>query len=216
MMNIALDLETASRKPNAAILSIGAVVFDPTTPFQSGIEKDFHKLRPSIKPKKEFYRNVNLQSCMDLGLATDGDTFYWWLKQSENARKALLPDRIPIKKAVQDFLYWFRSLMYVEPYGINENTPIWTNMDFDAPILRNAIYQYYLEEDIPCSYRVWRDLRTLKELAVVKGMKEEDYEAGREAIRQDFQMPVEEHNALVDANLMAFKVKYLISFLEKV
>jgi len=71
--DVMLDLETMGKKSNAAIVSIGAVEFD----IETG------------KTGREFYKVVDLQSCLDLGLKVEASTIYWWLMQSEAARKRI-------------------------------------------------------------------------------------------------------------------------------
>ncbi|MEO2037995.1 MAG: 3'-5' exonuclease [Martelella sp.] len=66
-----VDLETMGTAPGSAIVSIGAVSFDPE--------------KGSIG--EEFFRVVNLRSCERAGLTIDPDTVLWWLKQSEAARQ---------------------------------------------------------------------------------------------------------------------------------
>lgn len=67
--NLMIDLESMGKKPNAPIVSIGAVFFDP----QSG------------ELGQEFYTAVNLESAMEQGAVPDGDTILWWLRQSSEA-----------------------------------------------------------------------------------------------------------------------------------
>lgn len=67
MNNLMIDLESMGKKPNAPIVSIGAVIFDP----QSG------------ELGQEFYTAVNLESAMEQGAVPDGDTILWWLRQAQ-------------------------------------------------------------------------------------------------------------------------------------
>jgi len=68
-----IDLETMGNKPNAPIVSIGAVFFDPST----------GELGP------EFYRVVSLKSAIAGGAVPDPETIIWWMQQSEEARMAI-------------------------------------------------------------------------------------------------------------------------------
>lgn len=82
MNNLMIDLESMGKKPNAPIVSIGAVFFDP----QSG------------ELGQEFYTAVNLESAMEQGAVPDGDTILWWLRQSSEARSAIcVDDAMPIR-----------------------------------------------------------------------------------------------------------------------
>jgi hypothetical protein len=61
-----IDLETLATSTDAAILTIGAVKFDP-------FGKDIQE------PQMEsFYVRVDLDSCHDIGLKVNDDTIAWW------------------------------------------------------------------------------------------------------------------------------------------
>lgn len=79
MNNIMVDEETLGKTPGHAILAIGAVRFDAGGLYD------------------EFYTTIDIRSCLDVGLNIDGDTFLWWLKQSDEARKQI---HSPAKKAL--------------------------------------------------------------------------------------------------------------------
>ena len=80
-----IDIETMGNKPGSAIVSIGAVMFDP-------------KNWEDPDKKSKFYSTINLQSCLDCGLEVDGSMVYWWMQQSEDAREGIQnPEPSPIK-----------------------------------------------------------------------------------------------------------------------
>jgi DNA polymerase III epsilon subunit-like protein len=120
MKNIMIDLETMSTEPNAAILSIGAVVMD----FES------KELR------EEFYTNVTLSSCIHMGMHRSESTKDWWAKdENKAARDALTKDAAPIDKAIDMFLAWCARLSVQQ----NDIVP-WSNgAAFDLPIIEHAI-----------------------------------------------------------------------------
>lgn len=94
--DVMIDLETLATSPDAAILTIGAVRFDP---FGDDInEPDCEK----------FYVRVDLDSCDRIGLITNDDTIAWWAQQSKEAQdEAFSPDnRIDIVDAMNQ-LYKF-------------------------------------------------------------------------------------------------------------
>jgi DNA polymerase III epsilon subunit-like protein len=114
-MHIMLDLETMSTQPNAAIVAIGAVYFDPAEGTLG----------------KEFYQAVDLISCQQLGLHIDADTVMWWLRQSAEAREAISKDPQHLSKTLQDFTNWLPPL--------EEKAYVWGNgADFDNVILSSA------------------------------------------------------------------------------
>lgn len=91
MNNLMIDLESMGKKPNAPIVSIGAVFFDP----QSG------------ELGQEFYTAVNLESAMEQGAVPDGDTILWWLRQSSEARSAIcVDDAMPISSALSELSHF--------------------------------------------------------------------------------------------------------------
>ena len=86
--HLMLDLETMGTKSNSAIISIGAVEFN----IQTG------------ETGREFYRNISLQSCIDIGLKVDADTIMWWMQQSDAARNSLIGGKVvTIQQALIDF-----------------------------------------------------------------------------------------------------------------
>lgn len=87
MNNLMIDLETMGKKPNAPVVSIGAVFFEP----QSG----------EIGP--EFYTAVSLESAMEQSAVPDGDTIIWWLRQSPEARAAICADAVSVTTALVEF-----------------------------------------------------------------------------------------------------------------
>jgi len=94
--DIMIDLETLATSPDAAVLTIGAVKFDP---FGDDVrEPDCDK----------FYVKVDLDSCDRIGLVINEDTINWWANQSkESQEEAFSSDgRIDIVDAINQ-LYKF-------------------------------------------------------------------------------------------------------------
>lgn len=90
-MHVMIDLETMGQRPDAPIISIGAVAFDATT---------VHEY---------FYVVVGLQSSVDAGARIDPSTVMWWLKQGDEARSALAAaDAMDIATALDRFDKWIR------------------------------------------------------------------------------------------------------------
>ena len=94
--DIMIDLETLATSPDAAILTIGAVKFDP---FGDDVNE------PNCE---KFYVRVDLDSCDRIGLVTNDDTIAWWAQQEQAAQdEAFNPDnRIDIVDAMHQ-LYKF-------------------------------------------------------------------------------------------------------------
>jgi len=138
LTHVMLDLETMGTRAGCAILSIGAVVFEP----RNGSLRD------------EFYQSVFLEGQDKLGLHTSDSTLKWWNAQSEEARKVLTcPDRMELGSALDKFQEWLPINAYV-----------WGNgADFDNPILAAA----YAAFNMPQPWKPYngRCYRTIKNLA---------------------------------------------------
>jgi DNA polymerase III epsilon subunit-like protein len=137
MSNIMVDLETMGNGSTAAIVAIGAVKFSAKG---LGLE--------------EFYEVIDLNSSVQAGLTIDPDTLMWWMKQSDEARKALTGKNVPLFKALKEFSRFV---------GNSGEAKIWGNgASFDNPILANAYRAVNLEQP----WRFWNDrcYRTVKSL----------------------------------------------------
>ncbi|HCU2466344.1 TPA: 3'-5' exoribonuclease [Klebsiella pneumoniae] len=168
-VHVIVDLETMGKKHNAPIVAIGAVVFDPAT--------------GSIG--ESFYKVVCLESSVNWGAVIDPSTVIWWLKQSSEARSAIVnDDAIPL----QDALLQFREFVSDNVAGGSKKAQVWGNgASFDNSILRSS-YDC-IAEDYPWEYWNDRDVRTMVELG--------------HAINYEPQKAIpfegERHNALADA-----------------
>lgn len=143
-VHVMVDLETMGKKHNAPIVAIGAVVFDPAT--------------GSIG--ESFYKVVCLESSVNRGAVIDPSTVIWWLKQSSEARSAIVnDDAIPL----QDALLQFREFVSDNVAGGSKKAQVWGNgASFDNSILRSS-YDC-IAEDYPWEYWNDRDVRTMVEL----------------------------------------------------
>ncbi|HCT3635118.1 TPA: 3'-5' exoribonuclease [Klebsiella variicola] len=146
-VHVMVDLETMGKKHNAPIVAIGAVVFDPAT--------------GSIG--ESFYKVVCLESSVNWGAVIDPSTVIWWLKQSSEARSAIVnDDAIPL----QDALLQFREFVSDNVAGGSKKAQVWGNgASFDNSILRSS-YDC-IAEDYPWEYWNDRDVRTMVELGQV-------------------------------------------------
>jgi exodeoxyribonuclease VIII len=138
---VMVDLETMSTNSNAAIVSIGAVKFDP-----------YGKI--GELDENQFFCTIDLTSCIDAGMHVSGQTIKWWLEQEKEAQKSLNNDpHWPIEKALGEFWVWFGGV----------SLPTWGNgADFDCVVLHNAYER--LHGSSPCKYHDRRCFRTMKAL----------------------------------------------------
>ncbi len=136
--HLMIDLETMGKNPDAPIISIGAIFFDPQT--------------GDMGP--EFSKTIDLETA---GGVIDRDTIKWWLKQSREAQSAILTDEIPLDDALlqlREFIDENSGEFFVQVWGNGAN--------FDNTILRRS----YERQGIPCPWRYYndRDVRTIVEL----------------------------------------------------
>ncbi|EIB0656969.1 3'-5' exoribonuclease [Escherichia coli] len=137
-IHLMIDLETMGKNPDAPIISIGAIFFDPQT--------------GDMGP--EFSKTVDLETA---GGVIDRDAIKWWLKQSREAQSAIMTDEIPLDDALlqlREFIDENSGEFFVQVWGNGAN--------FDNTILRRS----YERQGIPCPWRYHndRDVRTIVEL----------------------------------------------------
>ena len=141
MNHCMIDLETLGTQPGSIILSIGAVLFDPTQPVPNCLGE-------------EFYYVVGKPTCLAAGLTFSQDTLDWWKKQSPEARKVLTQSEDPnesisLKKVLDLLSVW-----------LPPNTKVWSNgANFDQPLLDVAYNK--VGKSIPWKYYHSRCHRTV-------------------------------------------------------
>ncbi|WP_336479159.1 exonuclease [Escherichia coli] len=136
--HLMIDLETMGKNPDAPVISIGAIFFDPQT--------------GDMGP--EFSKTIDLETA---GGVIDRNTIKWWLKQSREAQSAIMTDEIPLDDALlqlREFIDENSGEFFVQVWGNGAN--------FDNTILRRS----YERQGIPCPWRYYndRDVRTIVEL----------------------------------------------------
>ena len=153
---VMVDIETLGLSPGSAILSIGAVHFD-----EYGLGD-------------EFYREVDLKSCQDAGLAIEAGTLEWWLEQDESVTD-ILTGGDPLADVLAAF---------TEYYG--DAAEVWANSpSFDCEMLEAAYNSLDMTE--PWAFHHERDVRTLRSLPCAV----------------DIEMDGDAHDALDDARYQA-------------
>lgn len=164
MKNLMIDLETMGTNSYSAIVSIAAVGFDLETG-QKG---------------PEFYRNVNLDSCLKNGLRVKGSTVMWWMNQSQQARESLsnpLPQ--DLETVLMSFSDWVKT-----NYQADELLMWGNSARFDLGLLHNAYEVFSME--IPWKFWNERCVRTLVSF--------------RPDIKNDYIHDGVDHNALSDCH----------------
>ena len=140
--HLMFDLETFGTKPGSVLRSIGAVEFDPETG----------------RTGKEFYANIDKQSCLAVGLVVDPTTEKWWAQQSQAAQDALLENCRPIAEVASEFHTFFRA---------NGNEMIWCQgADFDSVLWEAAVAAVWPSKSFtPWRFYNVRDTRTVYDIA---------------------------------------------------
>lgn len=146
LVNIAVDLETLSRRPTAAIIGIAA--------------KTFSLWNNRVKQEMEFFKAIDATSCAMYGLDFDPTTVEWWSGQPQKAKEQF--------KFTCSIWYVLRELAtFIEDAKrINEvdDVVIWCQgTDFDISILRNAfitVNNDRAERSVPWKHTNIRDART--------------------------------------------------------
>lgn len=184
-----VDIETLSTAVNAAVLSIGAVEFDPM----------------SGKIEREFYHELDLSEQKNRHI--DASTVQWWVKQclvntdniefltkpnSQKDNVAFILVRLGAFIAGNDNFYLERAEDY-------EKIALWAcDPDFDIAILADL----YKENNLilPWKFSEPKSVRTVRMLTQIAGM--------------EIPVPKADHNALEDCIRQAKEVSYFIANLQ--
>ena len=142
--HIMIDSETLATSPNAAILTIGAVKFDP-------LGDELY-----VPEMESFYVKVDLDSCHELGLEVSDSTIEWWSKQDEEAQAEAFGEagRVHIKEAFNQ--------LYKFCWGAEA---VWSHgAAFDIVLCENVFKK--LEKAVPWKYWQAKCSRTLFDLGI--------------------------------------------------
>lgn len=154
-----VDMETMAVSPNAVVLSLGAVHFNP---YDSGIID-------------EIYFKIDLDDQDRLHREIDPNTLDWWSKQDPAImEEAFDPKgRLPLEEAINQF--------HKFAWGC---TAFWSHgATFDLVIIENLYKQ--LNKPLPWQYWQLRDTRTLFDLGHDPEMPQgSKHDALADAIRQ--------------------------------
>jgi len=172
--HLMVDIETLSTGSNAVICSIAAIPFCPY----------------SGETGEAFARNIDIQSCLDVGLQVDGQTIYWWLNQSTEAQQAVCHNPDPIQTVLC-------GLLAFNTFNLEQDYKIWAKgPSFDLSKLADAYRACKI--NIPWHHSNERDVRT--ELA--------GYE---KLIGEHVHFEGERHNAEADARHQIRQVQFVHS-----
>lgn len=147
--HLMVDIESMGEKPDAPIVSIGAVFFDPASG-QTG---------------PEFYKVISLESAMGWGGVPDASTILFWLKETSEARSEIVMDHAI---RLDDALLQFKDFIAENAANGKDTVQVWGNgATFDNVLLENS----YARTGITCPWKYWnnRDVRTIVELGKAVG-----------------------------------------------
>lgn len=141
ILDIMVDLETASTKEDAAILSWAMVPFT-----EEGVKCEL----------EIFYKTVNLTSCFMAGMDIEKGTQKWWESQTPEARAAVMKSEgESILNVTRAAYCWLSAL--AETYDLY----MWCRgIDFDLPKIEWC-FRKFLEQDAPYKYSHKMDVRTV-------------------------------------------------------
>lgn len=147
-----IDIETLSTKPEAVILTIGGIKFNPFT---------------KEKPYSDFYYRMNVNEQVDLGRDIEEDTMSWWSTQPKDVIETALSDdnRVDVKETLEALNKWLVGVDKIWCQG-----PV-----FDICILENI----YRQVGLHFNWVFWniRDSRTLFGLMPEDPRKKMNFEA---------------------------------------
>lgn len=164
-VHVMLDIETMGTSPTSPVLSIGAVLFDPT-------------VQDSVQSLEEiaFFRRIDITDAIEHSGGVEPDTLKWWLQQEDAAIKELVgDDAVSLRQALMEFRQycihrWPKGddIFFPGHSQLPQACMVWANSpNFDCVILEHACKQ--VGEQFPFRFFQYRDLRTLKDLAWPNG-----------------------------------------------
>jgi hypothetical protein len=147
--HVMVDIETLGTSPGSAIVSIGAVAFEPSTGALG----------------REFEAHIDLQSACSIGLKVEASTVLWWMGQSDAARHAAFDaiDSQPIADALVAFASWLDT--------VSPQRRLWAHGASFDPVLLTAAYQAVKLKE-PWTFRDVRDTRTIFDLAGIQAVSD--------------------------------------------
>lgn len=187
MINIMVDLETLDTGPDAVVISIGAVAFDPET----------------RKLGNTFYMEMSedIDAQQRLGRTISGETLLWWMGQSAESKTVFAKDGSvspDVRATTYEVLQKFRA--FVEAHGADK-VMLWGNgANFDNVILRTLYSAFGMEA--PWKFYNDRCYRSVKDLAIRLGEPDFPTRIGTH------------HNALDDAITQAVYLQRAIECLK--
>jgi hypothetical protein len=137
MMDVMLDIETLSTRPEAVVLTLGAVKFDPWA--------------DEVNTETGLYIRIDVDEQLTLNRHVQQDTVDWWGRQPEDVREEALGE--------QERTSLDASMDQLNKFLVGSNNIWCQGPAFDIVILENL----YRQLNRPAPWQFWqiRDSRTL-------------------------------------------------------
>lgn len=196
IIDLSIDIETASTASNAAILSIAAI------PFCKHEEGDCIGIvtENGLEKVSPYYEIVNATSCVMAGMDFDKDTINFWKNQPAEAKAEFFKHE---SRSITDVMEGFVKYCNYIKDKYDAELILWCQgLDFDIPILRNAIKTAIGQEELPWKYNAVRCSRT-KVLEVIDDLFPQEEDPYNLLPQLPFN---KEHNGLYDALRSALNV----------
>lgn len=177
------DIETIGTDADTIVLSIGSVLFN----------------KEGIHAKIEW--TLDLEEQKKLGRTFDHETLWFWMKQSDAARKAFDPKipKVSIAQFLQEYENFIDENLKIHKEGRDE-LKVWGNgSSFDTVIIEDLFRKYHTKGKAGIPWKFWNQMcmRTFNVLTKAKDLVK------REGIY---------HNAADDAE---YQAKCVIAFWKK-
>lgn len=150
--SVMIDWETMGTGPRAAVVQLGAVLFN------------FHTGAMSPHP---FFRDIDLVSSINAGGYCDRSTQEWWREQG-GFKYGTATGPKDVTLVITDFARWLRG----SGAPVGKSPRIWAHgPSFDVAIMEH--HCHCLSLPVPWPYHMPRDTRTVYDLARERGWEKE-------------------------------------------
>jgi hypothetical protein len=148
-MHVMIDMETFGTKPDAAVATVGVVVFDPKT--------------QTVDTDNGVEWALSIPDQIRLGRKIDPSTVAWWMNQSEDARKVVIPPLNGKGMSVEGFCDSFDAWLVDRGASPKNPIKIWSHgATFDI-VLGTSLYNN-IDREPKWRYVNARDTRTIFEM----------------------------------------------------
>lgn len=146
LMDLMIDIETLATNPDAVVLTIGAIKFDPFADNRDSVDFENKEINMDV-----FYRRIDPESFTWPEATIDNGTLEWWARQADDVKEEAFAEdgRVSIQDAMLDFRRW-----------VGEVDSVWANGPaFDIVILES--HAKHIKRAVPWKYYQVKDTRTV-------------------------------------------------------